>query len=70
MLCFERESFIFVSTQFARVLITIIIIAINGENASTFPYIYHFFTILLQIALTQTKKIDTTPLDDVYLFLF
>ena len=56
MLCFERESFIFVSTQFARVLITIIIIAINGENASTFPYIYHFFTILLQIALSHAKK--------------
>ncbi len=56
MLCFERESFIFVSTQFTRVLITIIIIAINGENASTFPYIYHFFTILLQITLPKPKK--------------
>lgn len=49
MLCFERESLIFVSTQFARVLITIIIIAINSKNASTFAYFPHFFTILLQI---------------------
>ena len=51
MLCFKRESLLFVSTQFVRVLITIIIISIYAKNASTFAAFSHFFTILSQIQL-------------------
>jgi len=41
-----------VSTHFARVLITIIIISISKKNASPLP---DFFTILLQIILRREK---------------